>query len=191
MAAKKPTKKTTSTGSPTLDAANAAKKFKAPKDYKPMTTAQKVAMAASLVGPGKVVKGIKAASKLTKTGKAITERVKANKVDAAQHYGYEWMNHPGAASMKSNARLNKGKWSSPKQIAKYQRQEAKTEIKAEARALKAANKPTKASKTFEGNNKKISVEVRRGVLKNTPPARPNRERGGSLKTLRRQGKTGK
>ena len=146
---------------------------------------------ASVVGPGKVVKGIKAASKLTKTGKAITERVKANKVDAAQHYGYEWMNHPGAASMKSNARLNKGKWSSPKQIAKYQRQEAKTEIKAEARALKAANKPTKASKTFEGNNKKISVEVRRGVLKNTPPARPNRERGGSLKTLRRQGKTGK
>ena len=59
MAAKKPTKKTTSTGSPTLDAANAAKKFKAPKDYKPMTTAQKVALAASLVGPGKVVKGAK------------------------------------------------------------------------------------------------------------------------------------
>ena len=67
----------------------------------------------------------------------------------------------------------------------------KAEAKANKRGLKAANKPTKASKTSIGNNSKISVEVRRGVLKNEKPARPNRERGGSLNTLRRQGKTGK
>lgn len=74
MAAKKPTKKTTSTGSPTLDAANAAKKFKAPKDYKPMTTAQKVAMAASLVGPGKIVKGAKTVKGLvTGTEKTVSQ----------------------------------------------------------------------------------------------------------------------
>lgn len=74
MAAKKPTKKTTSTGSPTLDAANAAKKFKAPKDYKPMTTAQKVAMAASLVGPGKVIKGAKTVKGLvTGTEKTVPQ----------------------------------------------------------------------------------------------------------------------
>ena len=63
---------------------------------------------------------------------------------------------------------------------------AKVAAKIEKRALKAANKPTKASKTSIGNNNKIAVEVRRGVLKNEKPARPNRERGGSLSTLKKQ-----
>jgi hypothetical protein len=62
----------------------------------------------------------------------------------------------------------------------------KAAVKSTARALKAANKPTKASKTSIGNNKKIAVEVRREVLKREKPARPNRERGGSLNTLKRQ-----
>jgi hypothetical protein len=67
---------------------------------------------------------------------------------------------------------------------------AKAEAKTDARALKAANKPTKASKTFIGSDKNLSTSVRRDVIVNqTKPARPNRERGGSLKTLRKQGKT--
>jgi hypothetical protein len=57
---------------------------------------------------------------------------------------------------------------------------------ANARGLKAANKPTKAAKSGVGNNSKISVETRRGVLKNTPPARANRTRGGGMATLKRQ-----
>lgn len=69
---------------------------------------------------------------------------------------------------------------------------SKAEAKANKRGLKAANKPTKASKTFIGNNEKIRPDVRRDMIVNgTKPARPNRERGGSLGTLRKQGKTGK
>jgi hypothetical protein len=69
--------------------------------------------------------------------------------------------------------------------------EAKKELKVESKALKAANKPTKASKTFIGSNNNLSPSVRRDIIVNqTKPARPNRERGGSLKTLRKQGKTG-
>ena len=63
---------------------------------------------------------------------------------------------------------------------------AKAEMKANERALKAANKPTKAAKSGVGDNKKISVETRRGVLKNTPPARANRTRGGGMATLKKQ-----
>ena len=95
MAAKKTTKKATSTGSPTLDAANAAKKFKAPKDYKPMTTAQKVAMAASVLPAGRAAKiADKGIAKLiniktnkmmhfggTTTKDAIKQRIAANKVE--------------------------------------------------------------------------------------------------------------
>ena len=76
MATKKTTKKATSTGSPTLDAANAAKNFKAPKDYKPMTTAQKVALAASLVGPDKFVKGAKTVKGLVTGAEKTVSQVK-------------------------------------------------------------------------------------------------------------------
>jgi len=59
--------------------------------------------------------------------------------------------------------------------------------RANARGLKAANKPTKASKTFIGSNKNLSTSVRRDVIVNqTKPARANRTRGGSLSTLKRQ-----
>ena len=54
----------------------------------------------------------------------------------------------------------------------------KKEAKANARGLKAANKPTKASKTFIGDNKKVSVEYRRGVLKSEKPANPRVTRAG-------------
>ena len=76
-------------------------------------------------------------------------------------------------------------------LVKGDKKAKKVEVKANARGLKAANKPTKASKTFIGSNKNLSPSVRRDIIVNqTKPARPNRERGGSLKTLRKQGKTG-
>ena len=63
----------------------------------------------------------------------------------------------------------------------------KKEDKANKKALKAANKPTKASNTTIGNNEKVSVEARRRALKNEPPARPNRIRGGGLRSAGRLG----
>ena len=75
MAARKPTKKAASTGSPTLDALTAAKKFKAPKDYKPLSTKEKLGMVATIVGPGKVIKGAKVATKAAKTITA-TKKIK-------------------------------------------------------------------------------------------------------------------
>jgi len=138
------------------------------------------------------------------TSKKVAARVASNKADRVEFMFKNnpgdtpedaaiWATHPGAASFKSNQRLvKKNKWSSEKQIARYQKQEAKSELKGEKRGLKAANKPTKASKTFVGSNKNLSPSVRRDIIVNqTKPARPNRERGGSLKTLRKQGKTGK
>ena len=62
----------------------------------------------------------------------------------------------------------------------------KTAAKANARGLKAANKPLSkgnAKAIFKGGDSA-------NVLKNSPPARANRTRGGSLRTLRAQGKTG-
>lgn len=110
---------------------------------------------------------------------AVKKELKEFKADRVKQLG-EYANHPGGASLKSNKRLvEKGKWSSPKQIAKYQKQEVKQDIKANARGLKAANKPTKASKTLIGDNKKVSVEYRRDLLKNREkPARANRTRLG-------------
>jgi hypothetical protein len=58
--------------------------------------------------------------------------------------------------------------------------------KANARGLKAANKPTKAAKTFLGDNKKVSPEYRRGMLKNERPLREGRVRGGGMATLKKQ-----
>lgn len=54
----------------------AAKNYKAPKGYKPLTTKQKVGLVATAVGPGKVIKAV---SKVAKVIKAETKAV-----DAAQ-----------------------------------------------------------------------------------------------------------
>ena len=66
------------------------------------------------------------------------------------------------------------------------KQAVKTAAKANARGLKAANKPLSkgnAKAPFKGGDSA-------NVLKNSPPARANRTRGGSLRTLRAEGKTG-
>jgi hypothetical protein len=60
---------------------------------------------------------------------------------------------------------------------------SKAEAKANKRGLKAANKPVSK------NNRNVGGPTLKGIIKNAKPARPNRERGGSLSTLRKQGKT--
>jgi hypothetical protein len=120
-----------------------------------------------ILNPGSVVRGV-AKVALKVVGKELTKKATKG-ASAAQKKAY------------------KEKVTIPsKRIVK----EAKKELKIENKALKAANKPTKASKTFIGSNNNLSPSVRRDIIVNqTSPARPNRERGGSLKTLRKQGKT--
>ena len=60
----------------------------------------------------------------------------------------------------------------------------KAEAKANARGLKAAN-----AKVSKNNAGQTGSKLKSDILKNATPARANRERGGSLKTLRSQGKT--
>jgi len=59
------------------------------------------------------------------------------------------------------------------------RDAASTAAKVESRALKAANEPTRASKTSLGSNEKVAPSVRSNILKNEAPANPNVTRGGS------------
>lgn len=181
MAAKK---KTTSTGSPTVDAANAAKKFKAPKDYKPLTTAQKAAMVASVLPAGRVVgtatKTVKAVSKAragykvsSKTAQKIGDKISGktskkvqSKLDNIANKDVEqtmknnpgdsafeawvWSKHPALVSGKGyNRAITKGKTVTDRQSVRYRKAEDKAVAKANARGLKAANKPTRASKNPE------------------------------------------
>ncbi len=60
----------------------------------------------------------------------------------------------------------------------------KKEAKANARGLKAANKPVSKfnSKIYQEDitSEKMTISRKKNILKNTPPARPNRIRGGSM-----------
>ena len=155
MAAKKPTKKATSTGSPTLDAANAAKKFKAPKNYKPLTTAQKLAMAASIVGPGKVVKGAKAIK-----DEYIMAKAGWSAAGKASH----------RASRKADDFVGRAR---PIDLKTELKKGLKQKTKADARALKAANKPTRASKNPDTAAVKRIAEANRGLGQKEPYATRN------------------
>jgi predicted secreted hydrolase len=53
----------------------------------------------------------------------------------------------------------------------------------EARALKAANATTRASKNPDTLKGKVDTEVMRGLLKSMKPDNPNVIRGGGMKTL--------
>jgi hypothetical protein len=113
--------------------------------------------------------------------------VRAGRIDR------DFATHPGSLSYKGNQKVRdpKAKFPTARESVRYRKAEDKKDAAASARGLKAANKPTKASKTFIGSNKNLSPSVRRDIIVNqTKPARPNRERGGTLKTLRKQGKTG-
>jgi hypothetical protein len=147
---------------------------------------QAALIAGSLLPAGRVVKGVATAAKAARASSPVSKRVIANKIDRAEQMlklnkdiktkkdAEIWATHPGAASFKSNQRLVKeGKWSSPKQIARYQRQEAKQEIKGNARGLKAANKPVSK------NNRNVGGPVLKAILKRSEPARANRTRLGN------------
>ena len=77
-------------------------------------------------------RGLKAANKKLSKGNAKREYEK-DKIEMIMKYNPKdtkadaerWSSHPGYASQKSNARLQKGKWSSEKQIARYQKSEIK------------------------------------------------------------------
>lgn len=149
---------------------------------------------ASVTPVGRVAKGAATAAKVvsrsTKTGKAIEKTIAFNKADRASVYG-EWSKHPGGASAKSHARLTKeGKWSSDKQIARYQRQEAKAEVKGNARGLKAAQKPTNKTGSAADRADRARLQGNANLIKNAEPARANRTRGGSLAAIKAYGGQG-
>ena len=54
---------------------------------------------------------------------------------------------------------------------------SKAEAKANARGLKAANKPVS-----KNNRGQTASQLKTDILKNAKPARPNRVRGGSMKS---------
>jgi hypothetical protein len=75
-------------------------------------------------------RGLKAANaKLSKgNAKRNYDKDKIDMIDKANPNlagSSQWASHPGYASQKSNDRLQKGKWSSEKQIARYQKKEIK------------------------------------------------------------------
>lgn len=168
--------------------------YKAPKPTKAQLAEAKVRAAASGIAMNQSAKGLRNASKAIVAGasmlpagravKVATTAAKAIKAEATMAKA----GSNAAAKANSRADAKRGvyaKENMPKKFIK-KTESTKAEAKANARGLKAANKPTKAAKSGEGNNKLISVEVRRGVLKNTPPARANRTRGGGMATLKRQ-----
>jgi hypothetical protein len=145
---------------------------------KGLRNASKVIIAgASMLPAGRAVKGAATAAKVvrnsTKTGKAIAKEVRAIRQDAYERSG-NWATHPGAATIKSSERLQKGKWSTPKQIARYERQEAKATVKGNARGLKAANKPVS-----KNNRNRFGDGEMSSYLKSAKPARANRTRLGN------------
>ena len=100
-------------------------------------------------------KVVKVNSQQNLRSKTVAGRVQENKADRSSVYG-EWSDHPGAASEKSHKRLvEKNKWSSPKQISRYQKQEAKKELKTEARGQKVIK---------EYNSKTSGLQGRGGPL---------------------------
>jgi hypothetical protein len=147
---------------------------------------QAALIAGSLLPAGRAVKVGVTVAKAARASSPVSKRVVANQIDRAEQMlklnkdiktkedAAVWATHPGAASFKSNQRLVKeGKWSSPKQIARYQRAEAKEEIKGNARGLKAANKPVSK------NNRNVGGPKLTAILKRSEPARPNRTRLGN------------
>ena len=153
--------------------------YKAPKPTKAQLAEAKVRAAASGIAMNQSAKGLRNASKAIVAGASMLPAGRAVKAAATAAKAAKTAKAASVAQKKAY----KEKVTIP---SKRMVKAAKAEMKTDARALKAANKPTKAAKSGEGNNKLISVEARRGALKNSPPARANRTRGGGLSTLKRQ-----
>ena len=95
----------------------------------------------------------KVQSKLHKIAMKDAPDTAARNKDLDNFGAYTWSKHPAMVSQKGfNKTVNQGKTVTDRQSVRYREREDAAEIKGNARGLKAANKPTKASKTFEGNN---------------------------------------
>lgn len=66
----------------------------------------------------------------------------------------------------------------------------KADKAANARALKAANKPTNKTGTAADRKDRATVQGQTNIIKNASPARANRTRGGSLASIKAYGGQG-
>jgi hypothetical protein len=132
-------------------------------------------IAASLTPAGRAVKGASVAAKAIKA-EAIMAKAGSN----------------AAAKAGSRADAKRGvyaKENMPKKFIK-KTESTKAEAKANARGLKAAQKPTNktGSKADRADRERLQGNV--NVIKNADPARANRTRGGSLAAMKTYGGQG-
>ena len=74
-----------------------------------------------------------------------------------------------------------------KAVKKVNAKTAKVEAKANARGLKAAQKPTNRTGTMADRMQRAELQGQADIIKNASPARANRTRGGSLASMKAYG----
>ena len=77
-----------------------------------------------------------------------------------------------------------------KKVNKPKASSAGKEAKANARALKAANKPTNKTGTAADRKDRAMLQGQKNLIKNADPARANRTRGGSVRSMKEFGGLG-
>lgn len=77
-----------------------------------------------------------------------------------------------------------------KKVNKPKASAAGKEAKANARALKAANKPTNKTGTAADRKDRATLQGQKNLIKNADPARANRTRGGSVRSMKEYGGLG-
>jgi hypothetical protein len=77
-----------------------------------------------------------------------------------------------------------------KKVNKPKASSAGKEAKANARALKAANKPTNKTGSAADRKDRATLQGQKNLIKNADPARANRTRGGSVRSMKEFGGLG-
>ena len=77
-----------------------------------------------------------------------------------------------------------------KKVNKPKASSAGKEAKANARALKAANKPTNKTGSAADRKDRATLQGEKNLIKNADPARANRTRGGSVRSMKEYGGLG-
>jgi hypothetical protein len=77
-----------------------------------------------------------------------------------------------------------------KKVNKPKASSAGKEAKANARALKAANKPTNKTGSAADRKDRATLQGQKNLIKNADPARANRTRGGSVRSMKEYGGLG-
>ena len=77
-----------------------------------------------------------------------------------------------------------------KKVNKPKASAAGKEAKANARALKAANKPTNKTGSAADRKDRATFQGQKNLIKNADPARANRTRGGSVRSMKEYGGLG-